>query len=332
MFSKELFAAYAGKKVMICGASCLTGRNLFDLMQLLGAQVRGTCYTQQHYYADGKPMFRYVDFTDSEETALNFASRYDYVFICAAQSYNANVCRENPEVLIGPNLLMISNILKYARESRCGRVMFLSSAVAYQKHDTPQKEDDLDWNQNPHSIYMSIGWVKRYLEKLCEFYSQKGLPCTIVRLTNVYGRYDKTDPDKCHVIPSLLLKAVNREDPFILESQGNGVKNFVYVNDVVRDMAKAMIVPGYYNIFNLTGEEFIKIGDLAHLVIEVAREYDPTYNPRIIFEGYPDACAYVGLSREKFDSICGKDTYTLLKRGLKETLEWLSLLLPTQKK
>lgn len=332
MFSNQLFKAYEGKKVLICGASSLIGRGLFDMMQILGADVRGTCYQECPTYEDGTPMFRKVDFTNREETQRVFSTMYDFVFLCAAQSYNAAVCRDNPEALVLPNLVMTANILEFARKSKAGRVMFCSSSVTYQKHDRKMTEDELDWNQDPHDIYMGIGWVKRYLERLCKFYSQKGLPCTIVRLTNVYGRHDKTDPDKCHVIPALLMKAVRREDPYVLKSQGDGVKSFVHVNDVTRDMAKAMLVEGDFNVFNLTGDEEHKIGDVAHLILDVAKEVDPSYSPRIVFEGYPDACSYVGLSREKFDATCDREGYIPLKQGLREVIEWFSLSHQTQKR
>lgn len=332
MFSKQLFSGYEDKKVLICGASCLTGRNLFDLMQTLGADVRGTCLTDQHYYADGRPMFRVVDFTNREQAARVFTTKYDYVFLCAAQSYNAATCKDNPEVLILPNLTMTSNILEFAYKSGAGRVMFLSSSVTSQPHTSPLYEEDLDLNQDPYPLYLGIGWVKRYLEKLCKFYSRRGLPCTVVRLTNVYGRYDKTDPDKCHVIPALVMRGLNRENPFVLKSLGNGVKNFVHVNDVVRDMAKAMLVEGDYNVFNLTGDESVRIADLVTTLLDVFREIDPTYSPRLVFEGHPDGAPYVRLSRDKFDEICGRESYIPLRQGLKEVIEWYSLSLQTQKR
>lgn len=325
MFSNQLFKAYEGKRVLICGASCLTGRNLFDLMQTFGAEVYGTCLTDQHWYSDGKPMFRVVDFTNREQAARVFTQGYDYVFICAAQSYNAQVCRDNPESLILDNIKMTSNILEMAKKSRCGRVMFLSSSVAYQPHDKPMKESDLDLNQNPSSIYLGIGWVKRYLERLCEFYSTQGLPATVVRLTNVYGRYDKTDMDKCHVIAALIMRGLRREDPFVLRSQGNGKKSFVHVNDVTRDMAKAMLVQGNFNVFNLTGNESHQIKDVVGIVLDAFREIDTSYKPQARFEGHPDAVDYIALDRSKFDEICGRESYIPLKQGIREVIEWYSL-------
>lgn len=332
MFSKQLFSGYEGKNVLICGASCLIGRNLFDLMKVLGANVKGTYYSENHFYEDGIPMFRHVDFTDREQTERVFSSTYDYVFICAAQSYNATVCRDNPEALIQSNLVMTSNILEFARKSKSGKVMFLSSSVTYQPHEQPQKEEELDWNQEPSSLYLGIGWVKRYLEKLCKFYSTIGLPCTIVRLTNVYGRHDKTDLDKCHVIPALIIRGMRRENPFVLKSQGTGYKSFVHVNDVTRDMAKAMLVEGNFNTFNLTGDESYQIKEVVNIILKVFRDIDPSYNPQLRFEGGPDAVNYVGLDRSHFDNVCGREPYIPLAKGLKEVIEWYSLSLQTQKR
>lgn len=330
--SFKLSEAYEGKKVLICGASCLTGRNLFDFMLKAGADVRGTCLTDQHYAYDGAPMFRAVDFTDRDQAERVFSVKYDYVFICIAQSYNAHVCKDNPESLILPNLIMTSNVLEFARKSGAGRVMFLSSSVTYQPHDWKMKEDDLDLNKDPNDLYMGIGWVKRYLERLCKFYSTLGLPCTIVRLSNVYGPHDKTDQDKCHVVPALIMRALRREDPFVIKSKGNGCKSFVYVKDVVRDMARAMLVEGDFNVFNLTGDESMRIKDLVKELMGVFRDLDPEYNPEIIFEGSKDAVEYIGIDRSLFDKTCGREMYTPIQQGLKETIEWYSSSLQTPKR
>lgn len=331
MYSKELFNGFEGKKVLICGASGLTGHNLFDMMEVLGAKVTGTCFSNQDFYTDGEKVFKQVDFTVAREVHnLVSTDAFDFVFLCAAQTYNAQVCKDNPQCLILPNLTMVSNVLEASLQNRVSKVMYVSSATVYQPHNKPIAETELNLNKNPHNIYMGIGWVKRYLEKLCEFYSARGLKTIIVRPTNIYGRYDKTDETKCHVLPAFIMRALREENPFIIKSLGDGIKNFIHVNDLTRDMAKAMLTDKNFDVFNLTSDEYFSIGQVVDLVIKSAKQIKPDYNPNIRHEGYPDVVSFVGLNREKFDKVCGRETYIPLVQGISEVMEWFFLSLRTQ--
>ena len=70
-------------------------------------------------------------------------------------------------------------------------------------------EDELNLNLPTYDLYLGIGWVYRYLEKLAEcYYLKRGLQVGIIRTANIYGPYDRFDETKSHVIPSLIKKAV----------------------------------------------------------------------------------------------------------------------------
>lgn len=339
MIRTDMEKIYAGKKVLVAGASGLTGRNLVEYLESLGANVTGTWHKHRVTYVNGMSMitdpidlFYNVDFTDKSQAERFFYNyQFDYVFICAAQSYNASVCRDNPEALILSNLQIVSNILSQCLKHKVKKVIFMSSATVYQPHKEPLAECELDWNQNPHELYMGIGWVKRYLEKLCEFYSSQGLPTFIVRPTNIYGPYDKTNLEHCHVIPAFIMRALNGEDPFVVKTLGNGVKNFINVNDLVRDMARIVAFDDSdHAIYNLTSDEYVTISQLCSLIIEAVKEINPDYSPHIRFEGYPDAVPFVGLSRKRLDAKFGQASYVPLTQGLKEVVKWYSSLHQTQ--
>lgn len=327
----KLIKEYEGKKVLIAGASGMTGKNLYNLLDLF-TDVVGTCHSRQDYHSDGMQMeprekLIKIDFTDSIKTQEFFnANRFDYVFICCAKTYNASVCKNNPECLILPNIQMVSNILENCLKTGVKKVLYISSATVYQPSDKPLAESELDWNQNPHNLYMGIGWVKRYLEKLCEFYSTRGLTTLIVRPTNIYGKYDKTDLNKCHVVPAFIMRGLNREDPYVIRSLGNGIKNFIHVDDLVKDLVRIMVFHDNCSPINLCSDEEHSISGVVDILMKIFKEIIPDYKPFIRFEGLPDYVSYVGLKRDKLDSLFGKDKYIPLEKGLKEVVEWYSLL------
>jgi GDP-L-fucose synthase len=313
---------FRGKKVLVAGASGLTGRNLFEFLKQQGDDVIGTCFANMN-----KELYC-VDFTCARQTERFFYEfKFDYVFICCAQSYNADVCKHNPEALILPNITMVSNILSACLKRHVSKVMYMSSATVYQPSKEALLEEELDLNQAPHVLYMGIGWAKRYIEKLCDFYSSLGLMTLVVRPTNIYGKYDKTNLDLCHVVPAFIMRLLSGENPFIVSTRGDGVKNFIYVDDLVRDMLQIMLECKISNTFNLTSDEYFSIKEVVLLCV---KEINPSC--KVLFDVVSDAVHFVGLYRNKFDLFFGHNKYVTFESGIKEVIAWYSSLPQTQRK
>jgi GDP-L-fucose synthase len=91
------------------------------------------------------------------------------------------------------------------------------------------------WNGPPHSSYFGYGWMRRYLEKLGEFISSKSqMKIAIVRPTAIYGRWDNFSPLSSHVIPALIRRAVEKENPYVVWGTGNEIRDFLHVSDLAR--------------------------------------------------------------------------------------------------
>lgn len=335
MNDTQLFQAFDGKKVLICGASGMTGRNLMNLMEYLCCkEVVGTAFTKKVL---GDKLER-VDFTKAEETAILFKEHnFDYVFVCCAQTYNAFVCRNNPTALILPNIVMVSNILENSLKSGVKKVLMISSSTVYQPSFKKLSEDDLDLNQEPNELYKGVGWAKRYIERLCEFYNTLGLETVVVRPTNIFGRYDKTDQKVNHVIPALIGRALRKEDPYTVYGNGMAVKDFIFASDFVRDLA--LIMANYTGSpLNVCSGSEVSIKRIVSIILDEVRnlrvhgdDYS-SYSPRVVFtETKPDQVPYRGLDKTKFNAILGEQEYKNIREGLKETVEWLSLSHQIQK-
>lgn len=314
--------SFKDKHVLICGLSGMTGRNLAKYLIKQGADVVGFHHSDSFNLPCTSIQ---ADLTDGKKTRQWFEKlpSQDYVFICCAKTYNAQVCKDSPESMILPNIQMVSNILEASYLTGAKKVVYMSSAVVYQPHDDFIAEHDADFNKDPYDIYMGVGWVKRYCEKLCQFYSHiKGLPVNVVRPTNIYGPQDKTDPKCCHVIPAFIMKALNEEDPLMVHSLGNGLKDFIYVNDLVRDMCE--VAENYHGSdpINLCSGKIHSISEAISEIVDSIYGYEPL----IKFSGKPDAVPFSGVSHKKFESVFGKKEYTPFKQGIKETVKWYSSL------
>lgn len=299
-------------KILITGASGLLGRNLFNLLKSQGVNVVGTYFSKN---IDG---LTYCDLTDLEQVK-QITKDVKYIFLLAAKTYGAGVMKNNPSALVTDTVSMNTNVLESVKGTDIKKILFVSSSVVYQESFKPLEEDDLDWNQNPYPLYMGVGWVKRYLEKMCEFYSQLGLPINIVRPTSIYGKFDKYEEGKSHFVPAIIKRVLEKQDPLIIWGTGKDMKNMVYVDDLLRDMIKIMMYYDGVDAFNLCAENCLTVQEIVDIILE-----ETEYNIKPIYDiTKPGSIPYKSLIRNKLDSIVGKESYKTFREGVKEVINWM---------
>ena len=81
---------------------------------------------------------------------------------------------------------------------------------------------------------------------MCRFYSKLGLKTTVIRHSNAYGKYDKFDLFKSHVLGATITKVINAKDNEILEVWGTGQarRDFIYIDDLVDFIDKSNFAKG----------------------------------------------------------------------------------------
>jgi len=302
---------YKNSKILIAGASGLVGRNLFLKLKSSGDDVYGTYFSRP--YND----LIYCDLTNKENVSNLFDSigKVDYVFLPASQSYNALVADTNPEIMTVQNVVIAGNILEESLRREVKKVLFFSSATVYQPSFKELSEEDLDWNKNPNDLYMGVGWAKRYIEKLCEFYSKLGLLTLIVRPTNIYGKFDKNDNSKNHFVPAMISRAKAKESPFVVRGNGKSIKDFIYVDDVVADSIRIMEQCENHCVFNLCSGKRLS---LRGALLEILEAFEHYIEPE--FEKSQEQVPFVALNRNKLDSICGKRKYVDFYDGIRQII------------
>jgi GDP-L-fucose synthase len=162
------------------------------------------------------------------------------LFHCAATTSGAAVMHATPNVHVTENAVMNARLFEAAMLEKVERVLFLSSSVVYPPVDEPVAESR-GFEGDPFDLYFGVGWMKRHTEKLAAFYGSRfGMKCALVRPTNVYGPWDKFDPQTSHVLPALIRRAVAKEDPYEVWGDGTAERDFVYVDDMVEALLIAM--------------------------------------------------------------------------------------------
>jgi len=307
-----------GRRVLVAGAAGLAGSALLDRLYGLGAEVRGTFHERapallpEHHLR--------ADLTRLDDCLVATARMQDVV-ICAAQTFGAQIMRDEPTRLVLPNLQIHSNLFEACRINGVERVLVISSSTVYQEAFRPLREDELDLNRQPFALYQGVGWMKRYVEELARFYHDRyGVGVAIVRPSNIYGPRDKFEDDRSHVLPALIKRALARETPFVVWGNGAAVRDFLFVDDFVDDLLAVLSLerPFRCDPLNLASGSELAIREAVRTILDVCRhdatpQYDPTK---------PDAIPYRMLDTTKADAILGRRDRTPFRAGIEQTVRW----------
>jgi len=305
---------FKNKSILITGASGFIGYNLYMLLKNADLNVSGTyCSTKM------SDLIR-CDYTNINETRAA-VNGHDYVFILAAKTYGANVMKESPTALVTDSIVMNSNILQACYEHKVKKVFYLSSGTVYQESYKSLTEEELDLNKDPYKLYMGVGWVKRYTEQLCKFYSQLGLQINIVRPTDIYGPYERFEEGKSHFIPAVMRRIIEGQNPLVVWGNGHSVKDLIYIDDFLRDCLKVFMYHNSLDPINICSMTEYTIKDIVNMILQVSGK---TYDTEIKYDTTkPSSIPYRRISRNKFDSLYGRESYISLEEGLKKTYRWM---------
>jgi UDP-glucose 4-epimerase len=127
----------------------------------------------------------------------------------------------NPTGYVELAMMTTARLLESAASRDCRKILYTSSAAVY-GDNVVCREEDVPQAANLHAA------LKVSNEHLVtSFCADRGLDCTIVRLFNLYGGHDEFS------IVARIVAAVRHQHPLMLANEGNAVRDFVHLDDVV---------------------------------------------------------------------------------------------------
>lgn len=310
---------FENKKVLVAGGAGFVGTNLILKLLEKGAKVRATIHKSPPQIKNSKVEFVKVDLTKKSD-CKKVVEGADLVFMCAANTSGASVIETTPLVHVTPNVIMNSLILEAAHKAGVKKFLFISSNTVYPLTDYAVKEDDV--NYSLYEKYFPVGWMKLFTEKMCEMYSTKiknSMTTIIARPGNIYGPFDDFDWESSHVIPALIRKVVERHNPLEVWGTGRGIKDFIYVEDLVEGLILAMEEINHFDQINIGGGKPITIRQVLKAIIKA----DNFKNPEIIFNSSKPTMIPVRLINiNKAQKKLGFIPKISLQEGIKKTVDW----------
>lgn len=121
----------------------------------------------------------------------------------------------------------------------------------------------------PESVNEGYGWAKRIQELAGTYYAREyDMKVSIVRPFNPYGgNYRWGSEEKAHVIPALVKRVMDGEDPLIVWGSGQQRRNFLHASDATRLMMKVVEKDLVSTPVNIGYDDDVTIAELVSLIL-----------------------------------------------------------------
>lgn len=299
----EFGDAFAGRVVLVTGATGFLGSNLCDDLLALGAETHGLARSAGGNRTDSGYVHWSVDITDAGAVRATIARIRPQIVYHFAGLSSARGDRELVGHTLQTNLCGTIHVLQALAETGCERVALACSA---EEARGPTSDSAV---ASPYGAAKTAASVYGRL-----FHRLYGVPVVLVRPILAYGpRQDSTK-----LIPYVITSLLRNETPQL--SSGARLCDFVYVTDVVRGFLMAGIAPNIGGAsIDLGWGQSIRVRDVVDLLVTLTRS-----SVRPAFGTRPDRIEDpMGTAdREAARSLLGWDPLWSLEAGLAETIDW----------
>lgn len=310
------------KTIFLAGATGLAGSSIIEhvITNCPNVFIRGAYWTTDPFLKHERVSYIQADLTKREE-CRRAVRGCDLAIMAAASTGGAAAATAEPHRQVTDNLVMDALMLEAMYFEGIKRIVYLSSATVYQEFDGYIKEDELDWNQNPHQSYIGVGWAKRSAEKLCRFWHEKyGMEIIIMRCANIYGPYARFDPAGSNFIPAIIRKAVDKMEPFEIWGSPDVARDVIYAGDFA---TAVLLLLGHseikYDIFNLGFGKTVTVGE----VVDLALKHGGHEQANIVYsENRPTTIRFRALDCQKIKKALNWGSGFSIDEGIRMTTQW----------
>lgn len=217
------------------------------------------------------------------------------------------------------NLFLDGLVFREALRSGVEKVVYASSGCVYPNYRQRDVAEELylteDMVAPPYDADNMYGWAKLMGELTLRAYHREcGLKAASCRYFTVYGPLGVEN----HALMALIARAFLRQNPFEVWGDGTQVRNWTYVDDIVRGTVLAAEKIDDGTAVNLGTMERVTVNDAVRYILEITG-----HHPEIKFlphmpTGPLNRVADNSLARK----LLGWGPQVGIREGLRRTIEW----------
>ena len=287
-----------------------------DRLKELGIDIQSELFMRQQEVKSGSnESFRFSQMDLVDEHRLDhlfLKEKFDAVINLAAQA-GVRCSIENPKAYIQANVVGFMNILEACRSNQIKHLIYASSSSVYgNQQKVPFSEKDRV--DHPISLYAA---TKKSNELMAHVYSHLyGLKTTGLRFFTVYGPWGRPD-----MAPFLFTKAILSETPIKVFNNGDLMRDFTYIEDIVKGIIEVLItdkIQENYNIYNIGNNTPVKLLDFIQAV-------EGACNKKAQLDFYPmqDGDVYQTFADiEDLKAVTGYIPKVKINEGIQEFVNW----------
>lgn len=306
---------YNNKNILVTGGTGLIGRPLVDMLIKAGANVMVASLDYPTPSLENVT-FKRVDLRDFN-ACMDICKNQEIVFQLAGIKGSPAMTSKRPASFFVPTISFSINMMEAARRCHVERFLFTSSIGVYAPAERFH-EDDV-WKTFPSAHDRFAGWAKRMGELQADAYKiEYGWDkISIVRPANVYGPFDNFDPMNGMVIPSLIKRALDGDNPLTVWGDGSAIRDFIHAQDVARGMMLA-VEKGIIEPINLGSGSGMTIKEIAKMIATNI----PGKSPDILWDPSKpkgDATRLLDMTRA---NTYGFFPEISIEEGIRDTIDW----------
>lgn len=260
-------------RILITGTAGFIGFHLANALLAEGHTITGIDNINDYYdpqlkrdrlkNAVKRYDFREIDLADREGVLRLFREgRFDYVVHLAAQA-GVRYSLTNPQAYVDANITGFLNILEACRAHPVKHLVYASSSSVYGKNtEMPfSVRHNVD---HPVSLYAAS---KKSNELMAHTYSHLfQVPATGLRFFTVYGPWGRPD-----MALFLFTKAILAGKPIQVFNEGQMMRDFTYVDDIVEGIRRVMLKPAVPNALWTGKDPDPATSDVPHRTYNIGR-------------------------------------------------------------
>ena len=259
-------------RVLVTGGASFIGSTLVDALVQLGATVRvvdnlssGKIENLTQAMKEGVE-FHQADLLD-DGIARKAISGMDCVFHLAADHGGRGYVDLHQAACAG-NLALDGIIFRACVQQNVGKIVYASSGCIYPNFIQNDPNEMLYLTEDkagpPYDADNMYGWAKLMAEMTLRAYHQDyGIRAASCRYFTVYGPRGHEN----HAVIAMIARAFIKQDPYVVWGNGQQVRNWTHVDDIVSGTIRAAEVIEDGTAVNLGTTERTKVVEAAEEVL-----------------------------------------------------------------